>query len=130
MDLQRNPLLARPPKWWEAGDFAHPVSASHHERIDPARGLRIEEYQGKVGLGDMRSIVSAMAWDPCWSPDHQGLVDFSEAELEMSANDMLRLALMLRQEAETWLEGHFNQAPPGFREPSVTPKEVAIRHVV
>jgi hypothetical protein len=153
-------------------DYSHPVSESHHYRIDTARGMRIEEYQGKVGLGDMKSIVSAMASDPCWSPDHHGLVDFSEAELEMSANDVLRLALMLRQEdnrshgwmvfvvrssvaygvvrmlgywsrnterfrifqsreeAEAWLEGHLDQAPPGFREPSVAPKEAAIRHVV
>ena len=67
-------------------------------RIDAERRMRIEEYQGKVGLGDLRSIVSAMSSDPCWSPDHHGLVDFSDAELELSANDVLRLALTLRQE--------------------------------
>ena len=60
--------------------------------------MRIEEYQGKVGLADLRSMISAMSSDPCWSPDQHGLVDFSEAELELSANDVLRLALMLRQE--------------------------------
>ena len=67
-------------------------------RIDADRRMRIEEYQGKVGLCDLRSIVSAMASDPCWSPDHHGLVDFTDAELELSANDVLRLALTLRQE--------------------------------
>lgn len=67
-------------------------------RIDTDRRMRIEEYHGKVTLGDLRSIVSAMASDPCWSPDHHGLVDFTNAELELSANDVLRLALMLRQE--------------------------------
>ncbi len=67
-------------------------------RIDNERRVRIEEYQGKVGLADLRSVISAMASDPCWSPDHHGLVDFSKAELELSANDVLRLALMMRQE--------------------------------
>jgi hypothetical protein len=78
-------------------DNSSTVSVGRY-RIDTERRIRIEEYQGKVGLGDLKSIVSAMASDPCWSPDHHGLVDFSHAELELSANDVLRLALMLRQE--------------------------------
>ena len=78
-------------------DISSTESAGHY-RIDSERGLRIEEYQGKVNLGDLRSMVSAMVSDPCWSPDYHGLVDFSDAELELSANDVLRLALMLRQE--------------------------------
>jgi hypothetical protein len=78
-------------------DNSSTVSVSRY-RIDTERKMRIEEYQGKVVLGDLRSIVSAMSSDPCWSPDHHGLVDFSEAELELSANDVLRLALTLRQE--------------------------------
>lgn len=78
-------------------DYSSTVSVGRY-RIDTGRRLRIEEYQGKVGLADLRSIVSAMASDPCWSPDYHGLVDFTKAELEMSANDVLRLALMLRQE--------------------------------
>lgn len=49
-------------------------------RIDAERRMRIEDYQVKVGQGDLRSIVSAMSSDPCWSPDHHELVDFSEAE--------------------------------------------------
>jgi hypothetical protein len=68
-------------------------------RIDTERRIRIEEYQGKTGLRDLKSIISSMASDPCWSPDFHGLIDFSEAELELSANDVLRLALVLRHEA-------------------------------
>lgn len=68
-------------------------------RIDQDRKMRIEEYQGKVRLEDLRSVVSAVASDPCGSPDQHGLVDFCEAELEMSANDVLRMALTLRQES-------------------------------
>lgn len=68
-------------------------------RIDLDRRMRIEEYQGNVGLSDLKSIISAMTSDPCWSPDFHGLVDFSEANLELSSNDVLRLALVLRHEA-------------------------------
>jgi hypothetical protein len=78
-------------------DYTSNVSVGRY-RIDTERRMRIEEYQGKVGLADLKSIVSAMTSDPCWSAEHHGLVDLSEAELEMSANDVLRLALMLRQE--------------------------------
>ena len=67
-------------------------------RIDVERGLCIEEYRGKVGLEELRSMVTAMASDPCWSPEHHGLVDLSDAQLEMSSNDVLRLALTLRQQ--------------------------------
>jgi len=70
-----------------------------HYRIDADRRMRIEVYQGKTGLADLKSVISAMASDPCWSGDFHGLIDFSEAELELAANDVLRLALVLRHEA-------------------------------
>ena len=78
-------------------DYPSTASVGHY-RIDTDRGMRIEKYQGKIGLADVRSVVSAMSSDPCWSPDYHGLVDFSDADLELSANDVLRLALTLRQE--------------------------------
>ena len=68
-------------------------------RIDTGRRIRIEEYYGKTGLNDLKSILSSMTSDPCWSADFHGLIDFSEAELELTANDVLRLALVLRHEA-------------------------------
>ncbi len=77
-------------------DYAFPAIAGSYW-IDSDRGIRIEEYQGRVELGDLKAIVSAMAADPDWSPDHHGLVDFTRAELDLSANDVLRLALLLRQ---------------------------------
>ena len=77
----------------------YPSSANVGQyRIDAERRVRIEEYRGKVGLADLRSVASAMVSDPCWSPDYHGLVDFGKAELELSANDVLRLALTLRHE--------------------------------
>lgn len=78
-------------------DYAYPASVGSY-RIDTRRGIRIEEYQGKVGLADLKDIVRAVVSDPDWSPDLHGLVDFTKAELELSANDVLRLALMLRQQ--------------------------------
>lgn len=68
-------------------------------RIDTGRRMRIEEYQGHVGLCDLKSIISSMASDPCWSPDYHGLVDFTDATLDLSSNDILRLALVMRHEA-------------------------------
>jgi hypothetical protein len=70
-----------------------------HYRIDTERRIRIEEYQGKTGLSDLKSILTSMASDPCWSADFHGLIDFSEAELELTANDVLRFALVLRHKA-------------------------------
>ena len=78
-------------------DYSSLVTVGRY-RIDSTRKIRIEEYHGKVELADLRSIVSEMTSDPCWSPEHHGLVDFTEANLELSANDVLRMALMLRQE--------------------------------
>jgi len=68
-------------------------------RIDTERRIRIEEYQGKTGFGDLKSILTSMASDPCWSADFHGLIDFSEADLEVTSNDVLRLALVLRHKA-------------------------------
>lgn len=81
---------------FSTSDFPYPASTGRY-RIDVARRLRIEEYFGKVELADLKSIIAAMISDPDWSPEYNGLVDFTGAELEMSSNDVLRLALMLRQ---------------------------------
>ena len=78
-------------------DYSPPVAIGRY-RIDSDRRMRIEEYQGSVGLADLKSIISAMASDPSWSADFHGLIDFSQSKLELTANDVLRLALVLRQE--------------------------------
>ncbi len=67
-------------------------------RIEPVQRLRIEEYQGRIGLEDLRSVAEAVVADPFWSREHHGLIDFSAAHLDLTANDVLRLALLLRQE--------------------------------
>jgi hypothetical protein len=79
----------------------YPASlASTSYRIDPSRNTRIEEYHGKVHLEDLRSVVAALMEDPNWSPDQHALSDLTDAELDLSANDVLRMALTLRQEAK------------------------------
>lgn len=67
-------------------------------RIDPAQRLRVEEYQGRIGLEELRSVAEAVVEDPSWSREHHGLIDFSAAHLDLTANDVLRLALLLRQD--------------------------------
>lgn len=67
-------------------------------RIDSVRRVWLEEYLGKIGLDEMKSMVATVSDDPAWSPEFSGLVDFSQAELALSSNDVLRLALMMRQE--------------------------------
>ncbi len=78
----------------------YPSSATvGHYQIDSGRRMRIEEYQGRTGLADLKSIITAMTSDPCWSADFHGLIDFSQAELELTANEVLRFALVLRHES-------------------------------
>lgn len=78
-------------------DYPTPLPTSSY-RIDVLRKTRFEEYHGKVRLEDLRSVVTAMASDPCWCAEQHVLADFTDAVLEMSSNDVLRMALTLRQE--------------------------------
>ncbi len=78
-------------------DYSFAEKESNY-RIEADRRLRTEEYFGKVRLEDLRAMTSAMASDPCWSPNHHALVDFTQADLELSSNDVLRMALIMRQE--------------------------------
>lgn len=69
-----------------------PQSAALY-RIDAGRALVVAEFAGRVEFGDIRSIMRAMTDDPAWSGDYNILMDFSRASLDLSANDVLRLAL-------------------------------------
>lgn len=60
--------------------------------------MHIEEYAGKVGLEDLREMASAVAADPERSGQHNRLVDLSKAELDLSSDDVLRFALLMRNE--------------------------------
>ena len=75
-----------------------PPAPTCRYRIDPARRLRIEEYQGYVGLEDLRGTAEAISSDPSWSSDLHGLIDFSEARLDLTSNDILRFALLMRRD--------------------------------
>lgn len=70
--------------------------ASCRYRIESDRNMHIEEYSGKVGLEDLRGLASAMAEDPACSEENNRLVDLSRAELDLSSDDVLRYALIMR----------------------------------
>ena len=65
--------------------------------IESGKKLRIEEYRGPIELDDWRSMASAIASDPCYSPDHNGLIDFTAASLRLSTNDVMRMGLLMRR---------------------------------
>lgn len=67
-------------------------------RIEPGRKLHIEEYAGRVGLEDLKGISSMAAGDVGRSSSYHRLIDFSEAHLDLSSNDVLRYGLLMRQE--------------------------------
>ena len=88
-----------------ATDYPSPGTVNHY-RIDSEKRRWVEEYEGKVGLMDLKTMIGAMASDPCWSSNLHGLIDFSDVELDLSANDILRLALVLKHEehrTQGWL---------------------------
>ncbi|MBX3741752.1 MAG: hypothetical protein KF712_12220 [Akkermansiaceae bacterium] len=70
--------------------------ASCHYRIESERNMHIEEYTGKVGLDDLRSLASVMEEDPECQESNNRLVDLSGADLELSSDEVLRYALIMR----------------------------------
>jgi len=88
-----------------AADFL-PQTPTGHYRIDSDLGMWIEEYRGSVGLADLKAMLSCVVSDPCWRAGYHGLIDFSWAQVEMTANEVLRLALIMKQErnrSKGWL---------------------------
>jgi hypothetical protein len=74
-------------------------TASMSCRIFPEQRLWVEEYRGVVGLDAVKALTRAVTSDPRWAADFNGLLDFSGASLDMSGDDVLRLALMWREDA-------------------------------
>ena len=68
--------------------------------IDAERRLRIESYHGRIGLRTLRDSALAMSEDPGWSGSFHGLMDLRDATLELSANEVIRLGLLMRQPAQ------------------------------
>jgi len=58
--------------------------------------MHIEEYTGKVGLNDLRGLASVMEEDPECQESNNRLVDLSGADLELSSDEVLRYALIMR----------------------------------
>ncbi len=74
-----------------------PARSTARYYLDPERHLRVEEYAGEVGLEEVRAVAQLAAADPEWSPKFNALVDFRSAVLDLSSNDVLRIALTWRQ---------------------------------
>lgn len=88
-----------------SADFLTHTSTGHY-RIDSDLEMWIEEYRGRVGLADLKAMLGCVVSDPCWRAEYHGLIDFSWAQVEMTANEVLRLALMMKQErnrSKGWL---------------------------
>ncbi|MFT3992626.1 MAG: hypothetical protein QM680_14625 [Luteolibacter sp.] len=69
-----------------------------HYQIDSERRLQTEVYEGRIGLEEMRSLAKCVVSDPKRSVEYHHLIDLRAADLKMTSNDVLRLALMLRQD--------------------------------
>lgn len=67
-------------------------------QIDTDEKFWVEEYHGRTELADLKSVMSSLMSDPAWSSRFHGVIDFTDAELNLSANDILRLALVLRHD--------------------------------
>ena len=78
-------------------DFLTQTAAGHY-RIDSDLGMWIEEYRGPVGLANLKAMLSCVVSDPYWRAEYHGLIDFSWAQVEITANEVLRLALLMKQE--------------------------------
>lgn len=65
--------------------------------LDAARSLRIETYEGKIGLRELRRVALEASADPGWSSGFSSLVDLEWATLDLPSNDVLRVALTWRK---------------------------------
>lgn len=74
-----------------------PARSAAHYCLDLDRGLKIEEYEGRTGLKDVRAVALRAFTDPDWSAEFSSLIDLEFATLELSSNDVLRVALTWRQ---------------------------------
>ena len=57
----------------------------------------MEVYHGRTGLRTLRITLLAMSEDAAWSGGFHGLMDLRDARLELSANEVIRLGLLMRQ---------------------------------
>lgn len=74
-----------------------PPRASHRYHVETERSMLIEEYEGRVGLENLRDAASAIAADPAQKGNHR-LVDLTKAELSLSSDEVLRCALLWRSD--------------------------------
>ena len=72
---------------------------------DEKRKLHIEKYAGRIVLDDLKDVAAMVASDPACSGTVHRLVDLSDARLDLTSDEVLRYALLMRKEshrAEGW----------------------------
>lgn len=66
---------------------------------DKKRKLHIEEYTGRIVLEDLKEVASMVASDPACGGTVHRLIDLSDARLDLTSDEVLRYALMMRKES-------------------------------
>ena len=84
----------------------YPVaSPSCRYLTDEKRKLHIEEYAGRIVLDDLKDVAAMVASDPACGGTLHRLIDLSDARLDLTSDEVLRYALLMRKEshrAEGW----------------------------
>jgi len=66
---------------------------------DEKRKLHIEEYAGRIVLDDLKDVAAMVASDPACSGTLHRLIDLSDARLDLTSDEVLRYALLMRKES-------------------------------
>lgn len=66
---------------------------------DENRKLHIEEYAGRIVLDDLRDVAAMVASDPACGATVHRLIDLSDARLDLTSDEVLRYALLMRKES-------------------------------
>ena len=76
-------------------------------RLHPERKFVDVTFEGPVTLSDLGALIESVWRDSEWTPEFNGLLDFSAASLEFSEQDILGLTRMMRTDPRcsmgTWV---------------------------
>jgi hypothetical protein len=77
----------------------YPVTAPMCRYLtDESRKLHIEEYAGRIGLEDLKDVAAMVSSDTMCSGTIHRLIDLSDARLDLTSDEVLRYALLMRRE--------------------------------
>ncbi len=70
----------------------------HEYTIDSDRRLVIQRYHGKTGIKDIFSMSEKNYGDPDYDPSFNGMVDMTDATLDISFREMLSFVSYIRRQ--------------------------------